>query len=71
MSSITPVAHKTARSTERRAATPIRGFAGDGDYNDSFRPDRRSVVDNILYERFRDHQGSLHDLLAADGSPAA
>jgi iron complex outermembrane receptor protein len=47
----------------------IRGFAGDGDYNDSFAPTAGSVVDNILYERFEIIKGPSTIFLAADGSP--
>jgi iron complex outermembrane receptor protein len=47
----------------------IRGFAGDGDYNDSFAPTAGSTVDNSLYERFEVLKGPSTIFLAADGSP--
>ena len=47
----------------------IRGFSGDGDYNDSFAPAMGSVVDNMIYERFEVIKGPSSIFLAADGSP--
>jgi iron complex outermembrane receptor protein len=47
----------------------IRGFSGDGDYNDSFAPPAGSVVDNMIYERFEVIKGPSSIFLAADGSP--
>ncbi len=47
----------------------IRGFAGDGDYNDSFAPTMGSVVDNMIYDRFEVIKGPSTIFLAADGSP--
>jgi iron complex outermembrane recepter protein len=47
----------------------IRGFAGDGDYTDSFGPPGSTVVDSVLYERFEVIKGPSTIFLAADGSP--
>jgi iron complex outermembrane receptor protein len=47
----------------------IRGFSGDGDYNDSFAPPMGSVVDNMIYDRFEVIKGPSTIFLAADGSP--
>jgi iron complex outermembrane receptor protein len=47
----------------------IRGFSGDGDYNDSFAPPAGSVVDSLIYDRFEVIKGPSTIFLAADGSP--
>ena len=47
----------------------IRGFSGDGDYNDSFAPPQASVVDSAIYDRFEVIKGPSTIFLAADGSP--
>ncbi|HKB89022.1 MAG TPA: TonB-dependent receptor plug domain-containing protein [Opitutaceae bacterium] len=47
----------------------IRGFSGDGDYNDGFAPGAGSVVDSSLYDRFEVIKGPSTIFLAADGSP--
>jgi iron complex outermembrane receptor protein len=47
----------------------IRGFSGDGDYNDSFAPPAASVVDSSIYDRFEVIKGPSTIFLAADGSP--
>jgi len=47
----------------------IRGFSGDGDYNDSFAPTAGSVVDSAIYDRFEVIKGPSTIFLAADGSP--
>jgi iron complex outermembrane receptor protein len=47
----------------------IRGFTGDGDYNDSFSPPAGSTVDSAIYERFEVIKGPSTVFLAADGTP--
>ena len=47
----------------------IRGFTGDGDYNDSFAPSAASTVDSSIYERFEVIKGPSTVFLAADGTP--
>jgi iron complex outermembrane receptor protein len=47
----------------------IRGFTGEGDYNDGFAPPSASTVDSSIYERFEVIKGPSTVFLAADGSP--
>jgi len=47
----------------------IRGFTGEGDYNDSFAPPSASTVDSSIYERFEVIKGPSTVFLAADGTP--
>ena len=47
----------------------IRGYTGDGDYNDGFAPPAGSAVDSAIYERFEIIKGPSSIFLAADGSP--
>jgi iron complex outermembrane receptor protein len=47
----------------------IRGYTGDGDYNDSFAPSAGSAVDAAIYERFEVIKGPSTVFLAADGTP--
>jgi len=47
----------------------IRGYTGDGDYNDGFPPPAGSAVDSAIYERFEIIKGPSSIFLAADGSP--
>lgn len=47
----------------------IRGYTGDGDYNDSFAPAAGSAVDSAIYERFEVIKGPSSIFLATDGTP--
>jgi len=47
----------------------IRGYTGDGDYNDSFAPSAGSAVDSAIYERFEIIKGPSSIFLATDGTP--
>jgi iron complex outermembrane recepter protein len=47
----------------------VRGFTGDGDYEDGFAPSEGSQLDNVLFERFEIIKGPSAIFLAADGSP--
>lgn len=47
----------------------IRGYTGDGDYNDSFAPSAGSAVDSAVYERFEVIKGPSSIFLATDGTP--
>ncbi|MBI5768052.1 MAG: TonB-dependent receptor [Verrucomicrobia bacterium] len=47
----------------------IRGYTGDGDYNDSFSPSAGSAVDSAIYERFEVIKGPSAIFLATDGTP--